>query len=131
MAKKIIETPGLPATMGPYSQVVEGVGQRLVFISGQVPQDPEGNLVGPGDFAAQVRQVFANIQTALKAAGGQLSDIAKLGILVTKLDPEVYQALGEVRRELFGDAFPGSTLMQVAGLASPDWLVEIEAYAVI
>ena len=131
MPKKIINTPGLPATMGPYSQVVEGIGQRLVFISGQVPQDQEGNLVGPGDFEAQVRQVFANLRVAVGSAGGELGDIAKLTILVTRLDAEVYGALGRVRKELFGDQYPGSTLMQVAGLASPDWLVEIEAYAML
>ena len=131
MAKKIIPAPELPATMGPYSQVVEGVGKRLVFIAGQVPEDKAGNLVGPGDFEAQVRQVFANLDIAVQSAGGKLSDLSKLTILVTRLDAGVYEALGRVRRELFAEAYPASTLMRVAELASPDWLVEIEAYAVI
>lgn len=132
MAKEIIVTPGLPAPMGPYSQVVEGKGKRLIFISGQVPQDSEGNLKGPGDIEAQVRQVFANLETAIKSAGGQMSDITKLVILLTQLSPEVYAVLAQVRKELFPDGdYPASTLMQVSGLASPDWLVEIEAYAVV
>jgi enamine deaminase RidA (YjgF/YER057c/UK114 family) len=130
MPKKIIATPGLPNTMGPYSQVVEGIGQRMIFISGQVPQDITGNLAGE-DFESQVRQVFSNIRIALENAGSRLSDIAKLTILVTELNPEVYAALAGVRRELFGDQYPASTLMQVSALASPDWLVEIEAYAVL
>jgi 2-iminobutanoate/2-iminopropanoate deaminase len=117
--------------MGPYSQVVEGVGNRMIFISGQVSQDEQGNLVGANDMEAQVRQVFANLESAVQSAGGWLADITKLGILVTRLDPEVYAALGKVRKELFGDEYPASTLMQVSGLASPDWLVEIEAFAVI
>ncbi len=132
MARKIIPCPGLPATMGPYSQVVEGMGERLIFISGQVPEDRNGNLVGAGDIEAQVRQVFSNLEVALKNAGGGLQDIAKLGILVRDLNPGVYAALAKVRKELFKEGeYPASTLMQVSSLASPDWLVEIEAFAVL
>jgi 2-iminobutanoate/2-iminopropanoate deaminase len=132
MAKKIMVSPGLPATISPYSQVVEGKGDRLIFISGQVSHDAEGNLVGPGDMETQIRQVFANLEIAIKSAGGQMSDITKLGILLTQLNPEVFAVLAQVRKELFPDGdYPASTLMQVSGLASPDWLVEIEAYAVV
>jgi reactive intermediate/imine deaminase len=131
MARKII-TPGiLPQTMGPYSHCVVGEGSKLVFISGQVPQDANGQLVGRGDIAAQTRQVLANIRAAIEAAGGTVRDINKITIFMVELDAAAYAAVAQARREFFQGEYPASTLVQVKSLASPDWLIEIEAYAVI
>lgn len=131
MPKKVIHAKGLPTTMGPYSHCVVGVGEKLVFIAGQVPQNSKGKLVGRGDIETQTRQVLENIKTAIEAAGGTVSDICKITILVVGLDDAAYQAVARVRKEFFGGDYPASTLMEVKRLASVDWLIEIEAYAMI
>jgi 2-iminobutanoate/2-iminopropanoate deaminase len=131
MARKIVDPKRLPKPMGPYSHCVVAEGSRLVFISGQVPQDANGQLVGKGDIAAQTRQVLANIRAAVEAAGGTVRDINKITIFMVELDPAAYAAVAEARREFFQGEYPASTLVQVKALASPDWLIEIEAYAVI
>ena len=76
MPKRIVSVDGLPKTMGPYSQCVAGEGSQLIFISGQVPEDSRGNIVGAGDIAAQTRQVLANIKLAVEAAGGKVDAIS-------------------------------------------------------
>ena len=117
--------------MGPYSQVAVGRGRMMVFISGQVPQKADGSLAGAGDIQAQTRQVLANLKTAVEAAGGTVSDICKITIFMVALDEPAYQAVAEARREFFGTECPASTMVEVKRLASADWLLEIEAYAVI
>lgn len=131
MARNILDIKQLPKPMGPYSHGVIGEGKRLVFISGQVPQDANGQLVGRGDIAAQTRQVLANIRVAVEAAGGTVQDINKITIFMVELDPAGYAAVAQARRDFFQGEYPASTLVQVKALASPDWLIEIEAYAVI
>jgi reactive intermediate/imine deaminase len=131
MARKVIHPKGLPQSMGPYSQCVAGVGKQLVFIAGQVSQDAEGNLVGKGDIAAQTRQVLANLKTAVEEAGGTVADICKITLFVVGLDDAAYRVIGQARREFFGKEFPAATMVEVKRLVSPDWLIEIEAYAVI
>ena len=131
MPKRIVPVDGLPKTMGPYSQCVAGEGRQVIFISGQVPEDRQGNIVGGGDIAAQTRQVLANIKLAVEAAGGKIADICKITILVVGLDAQAYETVARERRTFFGGDYPASTLMEVLRLASPDWRIEIEAYAVI
>jgi 2-iminobutanoate/2-iminopropanoate deaminase len=131
MARKIVTSEQLPKPMGPYSHCVIGEGSKLVFISGQVPQDANGNLIGRGDIAAQTRQVLANMRSAVEAAGGTVGDINKITIFMVELDAAAYEAVARARREFFQGEFPASTLVQVKSLASSDWLIEIEAYAVI
>lgn len=131
MARKIITSAHLPQAMGPYSHCVVGEGSKLVFISGQVPQDANGQLVGRGDIAAQARQVLANIRAAVEVAGGTVGDINKITVFMVELDQAAYAAVAEARRTFFQGEYPASTLVQVKALASPDWLIEIEAYAVI
>lgn len=131
MPKKIVPGEGLATTMGPYSHCVIGVGKQLVFIAGQVPQDARGNLVGRGDIETQTRQVLANLKTAVEAAGGTVADICKITIFVVGLDEAAYSVIAQTRREFFATEFPASTMVEVKSLASPDWLIEIEAYAVI
>jgi len=90
--------------------------------------DPQGELVGKGDMRAQAEQAFANLQAVLAASGATVRDVVKLTTLCTERSG--IPALREIRQRVFGTHTPASTLMIVAGLASPDLLVEIEAVAV-
>ena len=103
-------------------------GRRLIFIAGQVPRDRHGNNVGKGDMAAQIRQVGENIKAALEAVGATLKDIVKTTTFVT--DIEAYLKAVDARMEYFGPGLPTSTTVEVRRLASPDFLVEVEAMAV-
>src|SRR5919106_5280574 len=111
-----------------YSQVVK-VG-NTVYIAGQVSAGADGNVVGKGDPEAQVRQVWRNIETAVKAAGGTLQHVVKTTTYVTNI--QYAAAVRKVREEVFQSSNPPtSTLLVVAGLANPDYLVEIESIAVV
>ena len=131
MTKTIFNPGSVPKPMGPYSQGVVTTGGKLVFISGQVPQDASGNLVGKGDLEAQTKQVFANLKNMVEAAGGTVANIVKITIFMLKVTPQAYETLGRVRREFWSGDFPASTLVEINRLASPDFLIEIEAFAVI
>jgi enamine deaminase RidA (YjgF/YER057c/UK114 family) len=102
-----------------------------VWLSGQTAHDEEGNLVGVGDFLAQERQVFTNIRNILRGhAGCDLDSIVRLTTYFAfPLNKEVSRQYWEVRREFFGDKPPASTGIQVAGLVTPDVLIEIDAIA--
>jgi reactive intermediate/imine deaminase len=115
----------LPPTNG-YSHVVTFNG--LVVVSGQVPLDADGNLVGTDDAEVQVRQVFDNLRTALAAADAGLDDVVKLTIFLTDLDD--LEVVRRVRDEYFDtESPPASSLVRVAGLVNPAFRVEIEALA--
>src|SRR5262245_28019048 len=121
-----------PTTVHPttgYSHAVR-MGD-LVFVSGQVATNPAGELVGKGDIQAQAEQVFANLHAVLEAAGSGLDRVGKLTVLVTRREDR--PVVGEIRNRLFAPFgyVPASTLAVVAGLANPDWLVEIEAVAAV
>ncbi|MDQ3831734.1 MAG: RidA family protein [Candidatus Tectomicrobia bacterium] len=111
-----------------YSQVVK-VG-NTVYIAGQISAGPDGTVVGKGDPESQARQVWRNIEAAVKAAGGTLQNVVKTTTYVTNI--QYATAVRKVREELFQSSNPPtSTLLVVAGLASPDYMVEIEAIAVV
>jgi reactive intermediate/imine deaminase len=111
-----------------YSQVVK-VG-NTVYIAGQISAGPDGTVVGKGDPESQARQVWRNIEAAVKAAGGTLQNVVKTTTYVTNI--QYAAAVRKVREELFQSSNPPtSTLLVVAGLASPDYMVEIEAIAVV
>ena len=115
-----------------YTQVVVAHGRRMVFLAGQVSIDAEGKLVAPGDFAGQVKQVFANVTTALKGAGATPADVTKITIYIVGYKPELRALLGEARSAVFGPAtLPASTLVGVQALAEPGFLIEVEAVAVL
>lgn len=111
-----------------YSHVVVVEGKRMIFIAGQLARDRHSNLVGKGDMRAQLRQVGENIKAALAAAGATLNDIVKTTTYVTDID-EFFKHV-DVRMEYFG-AMPTSTTVEVRRLAHPDFLVEVEAMAVV
>jgi enamine deaminase RidA (YjgF/YER057c/UK114 family) len=118
---------GLAAGPG-YSHAVTGRG-RLVAISGQVALDEDGQLVGTGDLEAQARQVFANLDRALAAAGASFTDVIKLNYYVT--DIAMLPVVRTIRDEYVNTARPpASTAVQVTALAMPDLMIEIEAWAV-
>jgi len=102
---------------------------RWVATAGQVALDGEGKLVGPGDPEAQIRQVFANLSRALAAAGASFADVVKLNYYVT--DIAMLSAVRAIRNEYVDTARPpASTAVQVSALAMPEFLIEIEAWAV-
>jgi len=108
---------------------VDAPASRIVFLSGQVPLDAAGNLVGEGDFAAQVRQVFENLTAALAAADASWSDVVKLDYFVRDIGEVA--ALRTIRDEYVNtEQPPASTLVEVSRLFRDDVLVEIEAVAV-
>jgi len=114
-----------------YSQVVVATGTRLVFISGQEPEDVHGNLVGRGDLAIQARQVFTNLGRALAAAGARPEQVAKITIYVVNHKREYLPVIEEARVRLFGDHKPADVLVGIATLSNPDYLIEVDATAVI
>jgi enamine deaminase RidA (YjgF/YER057c/UK114 family) len=123
----ISSIPGLSTPPG-YSYVAMPTGQ-LVFLAGQVALDQSGAVVGKGDFPAQVRQAFANVKTALAAAGCTPADVFKVNYYVADLRPERLVAIRSVRNDFFPDPKPVSTLVGVAALFHPDLLLEIEVVA--
>ncbi len=105
-----------------------GPGQ-LYFISGQVAVNADGNLVGQGDIRAQTRQVLDNITAALAAVNGTMDDIASVTVFIRNMDD--LAAIHEVRAEYWQSNYPASTLVQVSGLTNPEYLIEINAIAVV
>ncbi len=116
-----------------YTHVVAAQGSRLVFISGQVAVDKDGNVVGAGDLAKQAEQVFENLKTCLASAGATFADVTKLTTFIVSFRPSVDRALiGAVREKyLPKENPPASTLLGVQSLALPDLMIEIEATAVL
>ncbi|KAB1976876.1 RidA family protein [Streptomyces triticiradicis] len=116
-----------PATA--YSHVVTGTG-RFVAVSGQLPLDEDGALVGEGDAEAQARQVFENLRRCLAAAGAGFDDVVKLTFFVT--DMAHMPAIRAARAaHIPADRLPAASAVQVAALVRPEFLMEIEAYAVV
>lgn len=123
-----VRPDGLPPVNG-YSHAVAFTG-RMVVVSGQVPLDERGRLVGPGDPEAQVRQVFRNLAAALAAAGAAMDQVVKLTVFLTDLGD--LDAFRQVRDEYIQlDRPPASSLVRVSGLVNPEFRVEIEALAAI
>lgn len=115
-----------------YSHTVVATGKQTVYIAGQVAVDEKGALVGGADLAEQTKQAMKNVGLALAAAGAGYSDIVKLTTYVVNYQPEHRTIVGGARATFFGDGKPpASTLVGVTALALPEWLVEIEAVAVI
>ena len=118
---------GMAEPLSHYTDAVKAGG--LLFISGVVPLDSEGKLVGEGDIEEQTRQVFRNIDLCLKAAGCGFGDVVK--VVHYLLDVDDRPKINPVRQEFFGDARPASTLVEVSALAVPGALLEIEAVAAL
>jgi enamine deaminase RidA (YjgF/YER057c/UK114 family) len=116
-----------------YSQVAEVGEGKIVYIAGQIALDKSGNLVGKDDFRAQVQQVFENLKAAVEASGGDFHSVIKLNYYcAASVDPDQLPGLREVRDKYVNTANPPtSTLVFVQRLARPEWLIEVDAVAVV
>jgi enamine deaminase RidA (YjgF/YER057c/UK114 family) len=133
-AKEFINPKALIAP-GPagYSHVAKVNRGSIVYLSGQVPSDATGKIVGEGDFEAQVEQIFANLKIAVEAAGGTMADLVKLNYyLVAEVDQAIVPKLRPIRdRYINVENPPASTFVVVSRLMRPGWLIEIEAIAAL
>ena len=111
-----------------YSQAVITEGGRIIWLAGQVgAADASGNSLAR-DFDAQVREVFSRLNQTLQEAGGSLADMVTMTVFIT--DARYGDRFTELPKEIFGDNFPASALITVAGLARPEMLVEVQGIAV-
>jgi len=122
--REIIETKKAPAPIGPYSQAIRANG--FVFVSGQIPIDPESGQVVEGGIAAQTHQVMKNLTAILDAAGAGLRDVVKTTVFLSNLDD--FSAFNQIYGEYFAEAKPARATLQVARLPR-EVLVEVEAIA--
>jgi enamine deaminase RidA (YjgF/YER057c/UK114 family) len=129
---RLFSPPQLPKPVG-YSHLAEISGGKIIYIAGQVAMDSSGNIVGKGDYRAQLDQVFANLKTALEAAGASFHNLVKLNYyIVDSVDRSQFFAYREVRdRHIDAANPPVATVVIVRGLFLPEFLVEIEAIALI
>jgi enamine deaminase RidA (YjgF/YER057c/UK114 family) len=112
-----------------YSQAVITEGGKIVWLAGQVAgDDPSGRSLA-GDFDSQVREVFSRLGKTLEEVGGALSDMVTMTVFIT--DARFGDRFTQLRKEIFGDNFPASALITVAGLARPELLVEVQGIAVV
>ena len=121
--RKEIRIQGLGPPVSHYTDAVR-FGD-LMFVSGIVSVDGDGNVVGRGDAVAQTRQIFANMKRILEAEGAGFGDVLKVTVYMRNIEDR--PAINPVREEVFGETRPASTLVEVAKLVHPDLLVEIEA----
>jgi enamine deaminase RidA (YjgF/YER057c/UK114 family) len=134
MEKKFIHPEKLANFPKQFTQVVtiQSGETKTVYISGQVAIDREGRVVGKGDLGAQAAQVFENLSLALESGGARPEDIVKLNTYVVNMKPEDGKTVGLARRKWFNqENLPASTMVGVVALVAPDFLIEVEAIAVI
>ena len=133
MSKEYVNPNSLfPSVPLGFSQVVIATGRKMVFISGQTAWDTQKNIVGGDSVLEQARQAFRNLEKAMEAAGGTIKDIVALRIYVVDYQAESGTAVGTALREFFSPQNPpASTWIGVSALAVPEFLIEIEATAVL
>ena len=130
MPKQEVTTGRLRTPSGVFSQAttIEASG-RLVFVSGMTARRPDGTIAGIGDIEAQTRQVCENIKAAMEEAGGTLDDVCRVDVYVRNM--EHFDKIHKVRREYFKPPLPASTMVEVTKMVSPEYLIEINAIAVL
>lgn len=101
----------------------------LLFVSGQASVTEEGELVGAGDFTQQAEQVFSNLTKVLESGGSSLSNVVKVTIFLTDMDN--FESIVELRERYFTFPYPADSIVEVSSLARPEWLIEIEAIALV
>ena len=130
MPKTQIVSPKLRQPSGHFSQATTIAARgRLVFISGMTARRADGTVAGIGDIEGQTRQVCENIKAAVEQAGGSMDDICRVDVYVRNM--EHFDKIHKVRREYFNAPAPASTMVEVSKMTSPDYLIEINAIAVI
>jgi 2-iminobutanoate/2-iminopropanoate deaminase len=130
MAKQQIRSDKLRPPSGVFSHatMIEAKG-RLVFVSGMTARRADGTIAGIGDIEAQTRQVCENIKAAVESAGGTMDDICRVDVYIRNM--EQFDAIHKVRREYFKEPLPASTMVEIVKMTQPDYLIEINAIAVI
>ena len=111
-----------------HATAIEAKG-KLVFISGMTARRADGSIAGVGDIEAQTRQVCENLKAAVEEAGGTLDDICRVDVFIRNM--EHFDVIHKVRREYFAGVAPASTMVEVNKFTSPDYLIEINAIAVL
>lgn len=129
MTSKVIQPDSLPDPRPRYSQGIQTEGGRFLFIAGQTSVDKDNKVVGKDDIDTQVQQVFENLAAVLRAAGGSFDNLVMTTTYLT--DIKYREAYNKVRLKYYRNSSPTSTLLVVAGLANPDYLIEIDGIAVI
>jgi 2-iminobutanoate/2-iminopropanoate deaminase len=112
-----------------YSPAVITEGGRIVWLAGQTGTVDDSGKSLANDFEGQARQIFKGFDAVLRKAGGTLADLVQMTVFVT--DVRYGERLWQVRKEVFGDEFPGSAMVTITALANPDAKIEIQGYAVI
>lgn len=112
-----------------YSLAVITEGGKIVWLAGQTATADDSGRSLAGDFEGQVQQIFKLLNATLEKAGGKLSDMVQMTVFIT--DVRYGDRLTEIRREIFGDNFPGSALITITALANPDAKIEIQGFAVL
>ncbi len=112
-----------------YSPAVITEGGRIVWLAGQTGTVDDSGKSLANDFEGQARQIFKGFDAVLRKAGGTLADLVQMTVFVT--DVRYGERLWQVRKEVFGDDFPGSAMVTITALANPDAMIEIQGYAVI
>ena len=130
MSKTVLVSPILATPNGIMSHGVEVPAGKMVFVSGQVSRNAQGETVGKGDIIAQTRQVLENMKSVLAAGGATMDDVVKVTVFVTNV-AEHYSQIHQVRAEYFKSDYPASTMVEVKALVHEDMLIEIEAIAVV
>lgn len=130
MAKEQINTDKLREPNGHFSQatVIEARG-KIVFVSGMTARKPDGSIAGVGDIEEQTRQVIENVKSAMEEAGGSLEDVCRVDVYVRNM--EHFDQIHKVRREYFKPPLPASTMVEITKMTSPDYLIEMNAIAVL
>ena len=133
MPKEYINPDSLfPSLPHGFSQAVMASGRKMVFISGQTAWDKRKNVVGGDNLLEQTREALRNVKTAIEASGGALNDLVSLRIYIVNYQAESARAVGSALREFFSSQNPpASTWIGVSALADPEFLIEIEATAVL
>jgi reactive intermediate/imine deaminase len=126
MAHEILKIKSVHSTVG-YSHAAKA-GNTL-YVAGQVAKDADDNLVGKGDFEAQCHQVFENLKNIMAEAGGTLQNIVKLTTFLT--DYSYIETFRSVRTKYFPEPCPPNTLLIIESLAMPEFMIEVEAIAVL
>lgn len=130
MAKREVSSDRIRKPTGVFSHatVIEAKG-RLAFISGMTARRADGTIAGIGDITEQTRQVCENIKSAVEAAGGTMDDICRVDVYVRNM--EHFKEIHAVRQQYFKPPLPASTMVEITKMTSPDYLIEINAIAVV
>lgn len=130
MPKTEIVSPELAVPNGHFAQATSAPASgTLVFISGMTARTQDGSIAGIGDITEQTHQVCRNVRAAVQAAGGTLDDITRVDVFVR--DIRDFDAIHEVRRQYFTGVAPASTMVEVSKFVSPQYLIEVNAIAVV